>query len=87
MEIIAQEGAENVISGLWGDAMAVMPVGKGAGKLEVTEVVIPGEFIDLGVPFEAYGRERDRTEAKKDMAAWACYWRAASVRWAGWRRG
>ncbi len=45
------------------EAMAMAPVGEGSAELDVAEVIVPGEFCDLGIPGDTDGGVREGTEA------------------------
>ncbi len=62
--------ADDVGPGFGVEAVAVTPVGEGATKLDVTEVVVPGEFSDLRLPGDADGGVGEGAEA--DGHAGAC---------------
>lgn len=79
-------------AGLWCYGVPVMPVGEGTAELEVSEVAVPDEFVDLGLPGYAYRGARKWAEAKGDAGAQAGGdgaegWRKSERSRARWRRG
>ena len=49
--------------------MAVVPVGEGAAKLMVAEVIVPDEFGDLCLPWDAHRRVGKRAKAESELRA------------------
>jgi hypothetical protein len=97
LDFVAEQGAWGgdavVVAGFGRDAVTVVPEGEGPAMLGVAEVVEPGELVDLGLPRDAQGRERDGPETEGHAGAGAgddareAHGICRSRPWRGWGEG
>jgi hypothetical protein len=92
VDFVSEQASRGAGSGLAGasvgtHAMAVVPVGKGAAKLVVAEVIVPNELGDLGFPGDAYGSVGKGFEGEAHARAGTGGDAFALCGWVGWWRG